>query len=328
MNVLVLGGAGYIGSHFVKTAVARGLSVTVVDNLQTGHPAAVDAKAVFRKGDIRNRAFLADVFTATAFDAVIHFAANSLVGVSMKDPVGYFDNNVHGTIAVLQAMEQFGVKKIVFSSSAAVYGSHKEMPITEDYPTVPTNPYGESKLMMEKMMKWADLAYGLKYVSLRYFNVAGASSDHTIGEDHRPETHLIPIVLQVPLQKRPNIVVFGRDYATPDGTCVRDYIHIEDLVDAHLRALDYLMNGGSSDVFNLGSNQGYSNLDVVSAARKVTGDPIMLEFGDRRPGDPDILVASNEKALAVLGWKPKRGLEEMIGSAWDFHRRHPEGYPE
>ncbi len=326
MNVLVLGGAGYIGSHFVKAAVSKGYAVTVIDNLKTGHREAVDSQAVFRKGDIRNRAFLADVFTATAFDAVVHFAANSLVGVSMKDPVGYFDNNVHGTIAVLEAMQKFGVGRIVFSSSAAVYGSHKDMPITEEYATVPTNPYGESKLMMERMMKWADVAYGLKYVSLRYFNVAGAASDHTIGEDHRPETHLIPIVLQVPLKKRPNIVVFGRDYATKDGTCVRDYIHVEDLVDAHLRALEYLMDNGASDVFNLGSNQGYSNLDVVSAARQVTGDAIPLVFGDRRLGDPDILVASNQKALAVLGWKPKKGLEDMIGSAWDFHRRHPEGY--
>jgi len=328
MNLLVPGGAGYIGSHFVKKAVAIGHRVIVVDNLQTGHIASVDARATFLRGDIRNRAFLAETFATQAIDAVVHFAANSLVGASMIDPVQYFDNNVHGTIALLDAMQRFGVKRIVFSSSAAVYGSHRTMPITEAYRTEPTNPYGESKLMMEKMMKWADVAYGMKYVSLRYFNVAGAAADHAIGEDHRPETHLIPIVLQVPLGKRPHITVYGNDYATPDGTCVRDYIHIDDLVGAHLSALDYLSGGGASDVFNLGSNAGYSNLDVIAAARHVTGHPIPLEFGPRRPGDPDILVASNEKALAVLGWKPRLGLEDMIGTAWDYHRRHPEGYPE
>lgn len=326
MKLLVLGGAGYIGSHFVKESIRRGHSVVVVDNLQTGHADAIDPLATFRRGDIRNRAFLADVFTSGAFDAVVHFAANSLVGVSMQEPVAYFDNNVHGTIAVLEAMKTFGVGRIVFSSSAAVYGAHRIMPITEDYPTVPTNPYGETKLMMEKMMKWSDAAYGTRYVSLRYFNVAGADAGHAIGEDHRPETHLIPNVLQIPLGKRPGVTIFGNDYDTPNGTCVRDYIHVEDLVAAHLAALEYLASGGSSDVFNLGSGTGFSNLEIVAAARRVTGHPIPITFGPRRPGDPDILVASNDKAYRVLGWKPTRGLEDMIGSAWEFHHRHPEGY--
>lgn len=326
MRLLVLGGAGYIGSHFVKESIRRGHEVVVVDNLQTGHADAVDSRASFRKGDIRNRAFLADVFSAGSFDAVVHFAANSLVGVSMQEPVAYFDNNVHGTIAVLEAMKTFGVQRIVFSSSAAVYGAHRVMPITEEYATVPTNPYGETKLMMEKMMKWSDSAYGIRYVSLRYFNVAGADAGHAIGEDHRPETHLIPNVLQVPLGKRPSVTIFGQDYDTKDGTCVRDYIHVEDLVEAHLAALEHLAAVKTSDVFNLGSNAGYSNLEILTAARRVTGHPIPATYGPRRPGDPDILVASNEKALRVLGWKPTRGLEDMIGSAWEFLKRHPEGY--
>jgi UDP-glucose 4-epimerase len=328
MNLLVAGGAGYIGSHFVKQALVRGHTVVVADNLQTGHRAAVAPAAIYRQGDIRDRAFLDDVFASQRIDAVVHFAANSLVGVSMREPLRYFDNNVYGTLVLLDAMKKHGVGSIVFSSSAAVYGSHRDMPITETYATLPTNPYGETKLMMENMMRWADVAYGLRFVSLRYFNVAGAALDHTIGEDHRPETHLIPILLQVPLGLRPNVTVYGNDYATKDGTCVRDYIHVEDLVDAHLRALAYLADGGASDVFNLGSNTGYTNLEVLAAARQVTGHAIPMEFGGRRPGDPDMLVASNAKAGNVLGWKPTRGIVDMIGSAWDFHRRHPEGYAE
>jgi UDP-glucose 4-epimerase len=328
MNLFVPGGAGYIGSHFVKKAIAQGHRVLVADNLQTGHATAVDPRAELHVGDIRSRAFLTGIFGNHRIDAVVHFAANSLVGVSMKEPVIYFDNNVGGTIALLDTMRRFDVKTIVFSSSAAVYGSHREMPITETFPTVPTNPYGETKLMMEKMMMWAGSAYGLRYVSLRYFNVAGADVSYEIGEDHRPETHLIPNVLQVPLGKKSHVTIYGNDYETKDGTCVRDYIHIDDLVDAHLAALKHLENGCASDVFNLGSNSGYSNLEVLEAARIVTGHPIPTEFGDRRPGDPDILVASNVKAGEVLGWKPTKGLKDMIGSAWEFHRRHPEGYPE
>ena len=326
MNILVLGGAGYIGSHFVKQAISEGHRVVIIDNLQTGHIEAVDKQAIFYKGDIRDALFLDSVFTSEKIDACVHFAANSLVGVSMKEPLVYFDNNVYGTIELLKAMHRHDVRSIVFSSSAAVYGSHEKMPITETYPTVPTNPYGESKLMMEKIMKWSDMAYGIRYVSLRYFNVAGAAFDHSIGEVHIPETHLIPLVLRVPLGKSDSITVFGSDYKTPDGTCIRDYIHMDDLVQAHLLSLTYLQANNPSDIFNLGSNSGYSNLEVIEAARRITRHPIPVIMGDRRPGDPDQLIASNQKAARVLGWKPHKGIDDIIASAWAFHQSHPEGY--
>lgn len=326
MKLLVLGGAGYIGSHFVKQAIKEGYDIVVVDNLVNGHKEAVDSRAHFYEGDIRDKEFLHQVFSVEKVDACVHFAAYSLVGVSVRKPNEYFDNNVYGTTVLLEMMEEFQVKKIVFSSSAAVYGSHEVMPITELYETKPTNPYGETKLAMEKMMHWADLAYQTRYVSLRYFNVAGASADASIGEDHHPETHLIPIVLQVPLEKRDSITIFGNDYQTPDGTCIRDYIHIEDLVDAHLKALDYLNRGNKSATFNLGNEIGYSNLEVVAVARKVTNHPIPMKIGERREGDPDMLVASYQLAERMLHWTPKRNLEEIIQSAWDFHRSHPNGF--
>lgn len=328
MNLLVLGGAGYIGSHFVKLALELGHNVSVVDNLLTGHKESLQKEARFYQGDIRDREFLNKVFTENEFDACIHFAASSLVGESMTNPIKYFDNNVYGTIILLETMEKHNVKKIVFSSSAATYGAHEKMPITEEYETNPTSPYGESKLMMEKMMKWADVAYGMKYVSLRYFNVAGASKDASIGEDHNPETHLIPIVLQVPLEKREFITIFGDDYKTFDGTCIRDYIHVEDLVDAHIKALEYLNKGNDSNVFNLGTETGFSNLQIVETARKVTGHPLPMKKGDRRPGDPDKLVATYKKAEKLLGWKPTKNIEDVIGSAWGFHQAHPNGFKE
>jgi len=227
---------------------------------------------------------------------------------------------------LLEVMAKYNVNLIVFSSSAATYGSHEVMPITEECETRPTNPYGETKLMMEKMMHWAEEAHGIKHVSLRYFNVAGASADASIGEDHRPETHLIPIVLQVPLGKREHITIFGDDYKTKDGTCIRDYIHVEDLVDAHIKALDYLAESNPSDVFNLGSKVGYSNLEIVETARKVTNHPIPMVIGDRRLGDPDKLVATYEKAEKTLGWRPTKGIYEIIDSAWKYHQKHPNGY--
>lgn len=328
MKLLVLGGAGYIGSHFVKLSLDLGHQVAVVDNLMTGHRPAVPEGADFLEGDIRDKAFMDNVFTGRDFDAVVHFAASSLVGESMQDPLKYFDNNVYGTIVVLESMAKHGVKKIVFSSSAATYGKHDVMPITETYETRPTNPYGETKLMMEKMMQWADQAYGIRFVSLRYFNVAGASADSSIGEDHRPETHLIPIVLQVPLGKRKEITVFGNDYDTKDGTCIRDYIHVEDLVDAHVKAMEYLEKGNPSDYFNLGSESGYSNLEIIETARTVTGDKIPMVIGNRRPGDPDKLVASHEKARRILGWEPKKDITAIIESAWHYHKKHPNGYEE
>lgn len=328
MELLVLGGAGYIGSHFVKLALELKHKVIIVDNLLTGHKQSIPEQATFYQGDIRDKTFMDNVFTENNIEACIHFAASSLVGESMKDPLKYFDNNVYGTIVLLETMAKHKVNKIVFSSSAATYGAHDKMPITETYDTKPTNPYGETKLMMEKMMKWADVAYGIKYVSLRYFNVAGAASDTTIGEDHHPETHLIPIVLQVPLEKRPFITIFGNDYKTFDGTCIRDYIHVEDLVDAHIRALKYLNDGFESNYFNLGTETGYSNLQIVETSRKVTKHELPMKFGERRPGDPDKLVASNKKAAKILGWKPTKNIEETIKSAWDFHKLHPNGYEE
>lgn len=324
MKVLIAGGAGYIGSHCVKIMSEKGYDVVVLDNLSTGHRAAVKEKLYV--GDIRDRAFLDDLFAREKVDAVIHFCAKSLVGFSMKEPLDYFHNNVYGTLVLLQAMEKAGVKKIVFSSSAAVYGDHEKMPITEDYPTNPTSTYGETKLMMEKMMKWAEIAHGFKYASLRYFNVAGADPDGTIGEDHRPETHLIPIVLQAALGKREFVEVYGNDYPTPDGTCIRDYIHVVDLIDAHIRALEYLMEGGESEIFNLGSQDGYSVLEIIEAAREVTGIDIKQRIAPRRPGDPAKLVASSEKIERVLGWKPLFGIKEIIRDAWRFHKTHPNGF--
>jgi len=328
MKLLILGGAGYIGSHFVKQSLELGHQVTVVDNLLTGHRHAVPEAVDFYHGDIRDKAFMNRIFSENNFDAVVHFAASSLVGESMLDPLKYFDNNVYGTIVLLETMALHNVKKIVFSSSAATYGSHEIMPITEEYETKPTNPYGETKLMMEKMMHWADKAHGIKFVSLRYFNVAGASRDASIGEDHRPETHLIPIVLQVPLGKRKHITVFGSDYNTFDGTCIRDYIHVEDLADAHEKALLYLSKGNESAIFNLGSESGYSNLEIIETARKVTGQRIDMVMGARRQGDPDKLIASHEKARRILGWQPRKDIADIIDSAWKFHKKHPEGYEE
>ncbi|XMB72715.1 UDP-glucose 4-epimerase GalE [Mycoplasmatota bacterium WC30] len=328
MKLLVLGGAGYIGSHFVKLSLELGHEVIVADNLLTGHKGSVPKAAKFYEGDIRDRLFLDKVFNENNIDACIHFAASSLVGESMKNPIKYFDNNVNGTIILLEAMANHNIKKIVFSSSAATYGAHEKMPITEEYATNPTNPYGETKLFMEKMMKWADVAHGIKYVSLRYFNVAGASIDATIGEDHRPETHLIPIVLEVPMDKREFITIFGDDYKTFDGTCIRDYIHVEDLADAHIKALEYLNEGNDSDIFNLGSETGYSNLQIVETARKVTGHKLPMKLGDRRPGDPDKLVASHKKAKMILGWEPTKNIEDVIDSAWKFHQKHPNGFEE
>jgi len=327
LSILVLGGAGYIGSHCVYQLIDEGYDVVVVDNFQTGHRQAVHPKAKLYQGDIRDRDFLKDVFKKEDIEGVIHFAANSLVGESMKIPLAYYDNNVYGTQVLLETMIGAGVKRIVFSSTAAVYGEPEKVPITEDMPTVPTNTYGETKLAMEKMMKWCEQAHGLKYVSLRYFNVAGARSTGEIGEDHRPETHLIPIILETALGKREHITIFGDDYPTKDGTCIRDYVHVEDLIDAHILALKYLQKGGKSDVFNLGSSRGFSVKEMIDMARAVTGREIPAKIGKRRPGDPSVLIASSEKAKKVLGWNPTRtNIERIIQDAWRWHSTHPDGY--
>ncbi|MEW4353373.1 UDP-glucose 4-epimerase GalE [Streptococcus pneumoniae] len=329
MTVLVLGGAGYIGSHMVDRLIEDGTEkVVVVDNLVTGHKGALHPDAIFYEGDLADKAFMRSVFDKhPEIDAVIHFAAYSLVAESMQDPLKYFNNNTAGMVSLLEVMNEYGVKHIVFSSTAATYGIPKEIPILETAPQKPINPYGESKLMMETIMRWADEAYGITFVALRYFNVAGAKPDGSIGEAHGPETHLLPIVLQVAQGKREKIAIFGDDYHTPDGTNVRDYVHPFDLADAHILAVDYLRAGNPSDVFNLGSSTGFSNLEIVEAARKVTGHAIPLEVADRRPGDPDSLIASSEKARQVLGWKPNfDNIEQIIETAWKWHASHPNGY--
>ncbi|MFU0789927.1 UDP-glucose 4-epimerase GalE [Cerasibacillus sp. JNUCC 74] len=327
MSILVLGGAGYIGSHAVYQLIDKGKDVIVIDNLETGHSQSVHPQATFYEGDIRDINFLRTVFKRESIEAVIHFAANSLVGESMEQPLKYFDNNVYGTQVLLQAMTEFNIKYIVFSSTAATYGEPEQVPITEDMPTHPTSTYGETKLTMEKMMKWVQKAHDIRYVSLRYFNVAGARETGEIGEDHQPETHLIPIVLQTALGKRDHITIFGDDYDTKDGTCIRDYIHVEDLIDAHLLALAYLQRGGHSDVFNLGSSQGFSVKEIIDSARKVTGKEIPAQIGTRRAGDPSILIASSAKAKKVLGWNPARtSITKIINDAWNWHLSHPDGY--
>ena len=328
MSVVVLGGAGYIGSHTVDRLVDQGQDVVVVDSLVTGHRAAVNDKAKFYQGDLADQDFMRKVFTENPeIDAVIHFAAYSLVAESMKKPLKYFDNNTAGMIKLLEVMNEFDIKNIVFSSTAATYGIPEKMPIMESDPQDPINPYGESKLMMEKIMRWADEAYGTKFVALRYFNVAGAKPDGSIGEDHGPETHLIPIVLQVAQGKRDKLQIFGDDYNTPDGTNVRDYVHPFDLADAHILAVDYLRKGNESNAFNLGSSTGFSNLEIVEAARKVTGKEIPAEIAPRRGGDPDSLIASSDKAREILGWKPQfDNIERIIETAWAWHSSHPNGY--
>ena len=328
MSVLVLGGAGYIGSHTVDRLVDQGQDVVVVDSLVTGHRAAVNDKAKFYQGDLADQDFMRKVFTENPeIDAVIHFAAYSLVAESMKKPLKYFDNNTAGMIKLLEVMNEFDIKNIVFSSTAATYGIPEKMPIMESDPQDPINPYGESKLMMEKIMRWADEAYGTKFVALRYFNVAGAKPDGSIGEDHGPETHLIPIVLQVAQGKRDKLQIFGDDYNTPDGTNVRDYVHPFDLADAHILAVDYLRKGNESNAFNLGSSTGFSNLAIAEAAREVTSKEIPAVIAPRRGGDPDSLIASSDKAREILGWKPQfDNIERIIETAWAWHSSHPNGY--
>lgn len=327
MAVLVLGGAGYIGSHAVDQLVDRGYQVVVVDNLQTGHQESIPENVHFYEGDIRDKAFLSQVFEKETIEGVMHFAANSQVGESMREPLLYFNNNVQGTQVTLEVMQQYGVKNIVFSSSAATYGEPKEIPIMETAETHPESPYGETKLMMEKMLKWCDQAYGMRFVALRYFNVAGAKWNGSIGEDHDPETHLVPLILQTALGQREELAIFGDDYATPDGTCIRDYVHVVDLIDAHILALEYLKAGNESNIFNLGSSTGFSVKEMVETARQVTGKEIPAKVEPRRAGDPSTLIASSKKAQTILGWNPKfPDVKDIISSAWQWHESHPTGY--
>jgi UDP-glucose 4-epimerase len=326
MSILISGGAGYIGSHTARYFLEQNEDVIIVDNLQSGHRKSVNVD-FFYQIDLRNKEELDKVFKTHKVEAVIHFAANSLVGESMEKPFEYYHNNVYGMMCLLDVMKDNNVNKIVFSSTAAIYGEPKNIPILEKDKNNPTNTYGETKLAMEKMMKWFEQGYGIKYVSLRYFNAAGAHESGNIGEDHDPETHLIPLILQVPLGKREKIYMFGDDYTTEDGTCVRDYIHVMDLASSHYLALEYLRSNNPSEVFNLGNGNGYSVKQVIDVARQVTEHPIPAVVKERRAGDPAVLIASSEKAKNILGWQPKFDtLEKIITDAWNWHKNNPKGY--
>ena len=326
-KILVTGGAGYIGSHAVKVLLNKGYEVVVVDSLITGHRNAIDEKAKFYQGDIADEILMHKVFSENEIDGVIHFAAFSLVGESMVNPYKYYENNVGKTNKLLKSMVDHNVNNLVFSSTAATYGEPEKTPIEECDPQIPTNVYGQTKLAMEHMIGWYGKAHGLKSVALRYFNVAGALDGGYIGEDHNPETHLIPLILQVANGKRTSIGVFGDDYPTKDGTCIRDYIHVLDLCEAHVLALEYLIDGNDSENFNLGSGEGFTVLEMIEAARRVTGHPIPSCVVERRVGDPAVLIASSTKAREKLGWNPTReNIEVMIKDAWCWHQKHPNGF--
>ncbi len=328
MSTLVTGGAGYIGSHTAIELLAANEDVVILDNLQKGHKSAITG-GVFCQGDIRDEDFLDRVFKEHNIEEVVHFAADSLVGESVSEPLKYYNNNMVSTLRLLGKMKEYGVKRLVFSSTAATYGEPENVPILETDRTFPTNPYGETKLAVENVLKWADHAYGIKYVSLRYFNAAGAHSSGKIGEDHRPESHLIPIVLQAAQGKRDSIQIFGDDYDTPDGSCVRDYVHVTDLAAAHILALQSLRAGGNSRIYNLGNGKGFSVKEVVKIAREVTGVNIKEVVVPRRAGDPAVLVASSEKIRSELKWEPKyNDLATIISTAWNWHKNHPDGYPD
>ncbi len=339
MNVLVTGGAGYIGAHVVKELLTSGNDVLVLDNFSTGHREALDvvqglpevtegrSKLRVINGDTGDRTLLASLLDEESISAIIHLAAYSEVGESMQNPGKYFDNNVARAINVLECMALTGVKHIVFSSTAAVYGEPLETPIPETHSTAPTNVYGASKQMVENLLKWYDRIYGVKYISLRYFNAAGADASGLIGEHHEPETHLIPIVMQRILGQRDKLFVYGNDYPTDDGTCVRDYVHVTDLAQAHKLALTALTDGSDSRKYNLGNGNGYSVKEIIDTVADVVGTTIPYKIGERRLGDPAILVASADKIKSELGWKPDySSLQDIISTAWEWHRRNPFGY--
>lgn len=325
-SILVTGGAGYIGSHAVVALQNSGYNVVVLDNLVYGHREIAEAvlKVELVVGDTGDRALLDNLFSTRKIDAVMHFAAYAYVGESVEAPDKYYRNNVVGTLTLLEAMQAAGINKFVFSSTCATYGEPKTVPIPEDHPQNPINPYGMTKLMVEKILADFDRAYGLKSTIFRYFNAAGAAPDGSLGEDHNPETHLIPLTLYAALGKRESIAIFGTDYPTPDGTCIRDYIHVSDLASAHVLGLEYLLKGGQTEVFNLGNGNGFSVKEVIETAREVTGREIKAEERDRRPGDPPMLVGSAEKAKAMLGWNPQYPeLRDIIAHAWQWHlKRH------
>ncbi len=326
-NILVTGGAGYIGSHVVQELKKSGFTPIVYDNLSTGHAAAVPEDVQLVEGDIHDVGFAKHIMEQFSIDAVMHFAANSLVGESMENPAKYYFNNVEGSFHLLEAMRGAGVDRMVFSSTAAVYGEPEEVPIKEDSRLNPTNVYGRTKLMIENMLADYDMAYEMRYVALRYFNAAGAAQEGNIGEDHSPESHLIPLVLKTAQGVRKHVAIFGTDYATADGTCVRDYVHVCDLARAHVLALKHLLSGGASRVYNLGSENGFSVREIIDSAKKVTGVDFTVLEEARRAGDPAVLIASSEKIRQELGWTAvNSSVEEVISTAWNWHKNHPRGY--
>jgi len=326
MKILVTGGAGYIGSHMCKHLDHNGYNPIILDNLICGHRQAVKW-GVFIEGSIGDKELLGHIFSEYKVEAVIHFAAFCYVDESVKEPLKYYRNNVANAINLLESMNENNIKNFIFSSSCSTYGEPIEIPITEEHPQNPINPYGRTKLMVEQILDDFREAYGLHYISLRYFNAAGADPDGELGEDHRPETHLIPIVLQTALGQRNSINIFGDDYKTTDGTCIRDYIHINDLAQAHLLALEKLFNGCPEGKYNLGNGNGYSVKEVIDVVREITGKPIPTSIVGRRPGDPTILIGSSKKAIKELGWKPQfTDVYEIIKTAWEWHKRHPKGY--
>lgn len=323
---LVIGGAGYIGSHVARELTGQGYGVVVLDNLSKGHRQAFRGSE-FIQGDLGDLDLLEQVFSKRKIDCVMHFAAFSLVGESVEKPLAYYDNNVAGTIRLLTAMRDHGVGRFIFSSSAAVYGEPENIPILETDRAEPANPYGRTKLFIEKIMEDCNVSHGLRYSSLRYFNAAGADEGGAIGEDHSPETHLIPIVLQVALDQRKQVEIYGTDWDTPDGTCIRDYVHVTDLAEAHILAAQRLLDGGESVVYNLGCQNGYSVKEIIEISRKVTGHPIPAQGVGRRAGDPARLVASSDKIKAGLGWSPRfEDPEKIIVTAWKWHSTHPKGF--
>ncbi len=324
-TILVTGGAGYVGSHAVASLRERGHGVVVIDDLSQGHRAAVPAGVDLVVADLKDRAAVEGVFARTRFDAVMHFAARSLVGESMVKPELYLNDNVTAANVLIETAVKAGVRKMVVSSTANLFGTPDRMPIDEDTPIDPGSPYGESKYIMERLLHWADRCHGLRSAALRYFNAAGAHPDGTLGEDHSPETHLIPLVLDAAAGLRSHIEVFGDDYPTPDGTCVRDYVHVMDLADAHIRVLDVLET--RSVRYNLGTGTGYSVREVIAAVERVTGKKVPVKVGQRRPGDPAILVASSARIRTDLGWQPRYDrLDDIIATAWAWRARHPRGY--
>ncbi len=325
MKILVTGGAGYIGSHTVEALQKKNFEVLVFDNLVYGHKEAISCPLVI--GDLLEKKEVEDVFKKNRIDGVIHFAAYALAGESMTNPAKYFENNLQAGLNLLEMMVKYGVKQIVFSSTCAIYGYPEKLPVSEEEEKKPVSVYGESKLMFEKILNWYDRIFGIKNVCLRYFNACGASLEGKIGEDHEPETHIIPLAMKVALGQREKFTLFGEDYRTKDGTCVRDYIHVLDLASAHIKALEYLFNNERSDYFNLGTGLGYSNREILEKIKKISGVNFKVEIGARRPGDPDAIYADNRKIKKILGWEPQfSDLETIIKSAWNWHRSNPQGF--